>query len=195
MVCVGPPLLAPATQLLELQSVLWVQLAPAFVPPTQSPVGSSSGFVLQNEVPVVVAQWAPVKPHVVPSSMLCPPSVTLPKSTPQFPPEVLLARMLLVTVVAALPLMAPPPKELPLLPENVLLLTVRLPPLSMAPAKLALLPEKVLLLTLIVPTLAMAPLLALGALLPEKVQLLTVRVPLLKIAPPSSGACPLAIVR
>src|SRR5439155_26645260 len=77
MVCVGPPLLAPATQLLELQSVLWVQLAPAFVPPTQSPAGSSSGFVLQNEVPVVVAQLAPVKPHVVPSSMLCPPSVMI----------------------------------------------------------------------------------------------------------------------
>src|SRR5436309_9770892 len=64
MVCVGPPLLAPATQLLELQSVFWVQLAPAFVPPTQSPAGSSSGFVLQNEVPVVVAQLAPVKPHL-----------------------------------------------------------------------------------------------------------------------------------
>src|SRR5438034_11001156 len=52
MVCVGPPLLA-------------------------SPAGSSSGFVLQNEVPVVVAQLAPVKPHVVPSSMLCPPSVMI----------------------------------------------------------------------------------------------------------------------
>jgi len=45
MVCVGPPLLA-------------------------SPAGSSCGFVLQNEVPVVVAQPAPVKPHVVLSSML-----------------------------------------------------------------------------------------------------------------------------
>src|SRR2546425_4031339 len=46
MVCVGPPLLA-------------------------SPPGSSSGFVLQNEVPVGGAQ---LKPHVVLSSMLCPPS-------------------------------------------------------------------------------------------------------------------------
>jgi hypothetical protein len=45
MVCVGPPLLA-------------------------SPAGSSSGGVLQNEVPVVVGQPVPVKPHVVPSSML-----------------------------------------------------------------------------------------------------------------------------
>ena len=44
-VCVGPPL-------------FW------------SPVGSRTGFVLQNEVPVVMAQLAPVKPHVVPSSML-----------------------------------------------------------------------------------------------------------------------------
>src|SRR5438874_12824953 len=86
MVCVGPPLVA-------------------------SPAGSSSGFVLQNEVPVVLAQLAPVKPHVVLSSMLCPPSViAVPAATPQFPPEVLLARMLLASVTA-LPLslkMAPP---------------------------------------------------------------------------------------
>ena len=45
MVCVGPPLLA-------------------------SPAGSSNGFVLQNEVPLVFVQPVPVKPHVVPSSML-----------------------------------------------------------------------------------------------------------------------------
>jgi len=45
MVCVGPPLLA-------------------------SPAGSSSGSVLQNDVPVVVAQFVPLKPHVLESSML-----------------------------------------------------------------------------------------------------------------------------
>src|SRR5215813_5763362 len=45
MVCVGPPLLT-------------------------SPAGSSSGFVLQNDRPVVFEQPVPVKPHVVPSSML-----------------------------------------------------------------------------------------------------------------------------
>src|SRR5450756_2001297 len=48
-VCVGPPL-------------FW------------SPVGSRTGFVLQEEPPVVVVQPVP-KPHVVPSSMLWPPSV------------------------------------------------------------------------------------------------------------------------
>src|SRR5437879_556809 len=95
-VCVGPPLLA-------------------------SPAGSSSGFVLQNEVPVVVAQLVPVKPHVVPSSMLCPPSVKVPR---QLSPEVLLARMLLTTVTVPLSvLMASPAKAL--LPEKVLLVTVR----------------------------------------------------------------------
>ena len=45
MVCVGPPLVA-------------------------SPAGSSSGFVLQNEVPLALVQPLPVKPQVVPSSML-----------------------------------------------------------------------------------------------------------------------------
>src|SRR5262249_36469485 len=45
MVCVGPPLLA-------------------------SPAGSSSALVLQSEVPLVLEHPAPVKPYVVPSSML-----------------------------------------------------------------------------------------------------------------------------
>src|SRR5215510_12901890 len=103
MVCVGPPLLA-------------------------SPAGSSSGLVLQNEVPVVVAQLAPVKPHVVPVSMLCPPSTVSPKSDPQFPPEVLLARMLLVIVRLPLLKMAPP-WSVALLPAKVLLVTVGSRPL------------------------------------------------------------------
>src|SRR5439155_1440156 len=173
MVCVGPPLLAPATQLLELQSVFWVQPVPAFVPPTQSPAGSSSGFVLQNEVPVVVTQLAPVKPHVVPSSMLCPPSVTVPL---QFPPEVLLAMMLLVTVRGATLKMAPPSLAA-LLPEKVLLVTVAVPPpLKMAPPSLAaLLPEKVLLITVRGLLLSMAPPSPSKALLLEKVLLVTVR--------------------
>src|SRR5205807_4392353 len=54
MVCVGPPLFA----------------SPA----------ASCGLLLHNELPLVVAQPVPVKPHVVPSSMLWPPSVTLPRS-------------------------------------------------------------------------------------------------------------------
>ena len=45
MVCVGPPLEA-------------------------SPLGSSSGTVLQNEVPLVSVQPIPVKPHPAWSSML-----------------------------------------------------------------------------------------------------------------------------
>lgn len=69
-VCVGPPLFT-------------------------KPAGSSWGLVLQNELPVVVVQPVPVKPHVVPSSMLWPPSVTAPV---QLPPELLLARMVLVTI-------------------------------------------------------------------------------------------------
>src|SRR5437899_6837005 len=109
MVCVGPPLLA-------------------------SPAGSSSGFVLQNDVPVVLAQLVPLKPQVVASSMLCPPSVkiaVIPAGTPQFPPEVLLASMLFVTVRVPSLLMAPP--RVALLPEKVLLVTVREPGLGMAP--------------------------------------------------------------
>src|SRR5438093_4427722 len=155
MVCVRPPLVA-------------------------SPAGSSSGFVLQNEVPVA-AQPAPVKPHVVPSSMSWPPSVMVPAPTKQLPP-VLLARMLLVTVrvgatvsVARVRETAPP---LPaLLPEKVSLVTVRVPPLSMAPPTvLALLLEKVLLVTPSTPVLfSTAPPLLL-ALLPETVLLATVAV-------------------
>jgi hypothetical protein len=92
MVCVGPPL-------------FW------------GPVGSRKGFLLQNEVPVVQKQPVPVKPHVVPSSMLWPPSMT----PAQLPPEVLLATIVLVTVTG-------PPMAPPLLPEKVLLVTVSVPP-------------------------------------------------------------------
>jgi hypothetical protein len=72
MVSVGPPLFA-------------------------KPAGSSWGLVLQNELPLVVAQLAPMKSHVVPSSMLWPPSVRPPA---QLPPEVLLATMVLLIVPA-----------------------------------------------------------------------------------------------
>src|SRR5207253_51339 len=172
MVCVGPPLFA-------------------------NPAGSSSGFVLQNEVPVVLAQLAPVKPHVVPSSMLCPPSVMVtPTSTLQLPPEGLLATVLLIIVTVAtppetIPLQtappptglptallptAPPPPAAPMLPEKVLSVTVSVPPLMMATSDPPLLPEKVQLVTVIVLTLlVMTP--PLTALLPEKVQLVTVTVP------------------
>src|SRR2546426_4501010 len=102
MVCVGPPLLA-------------------------SPPGSSSGFVLQNEVPVGGAQ---LKPHVVLSSMLCPPSVMVPADR-QLPP-VLWARMLLTIVTAAVRMAPPPP--LARLSEKVLLVTVSLPPFAPPPA-------------------------------------------------------------
>jgi hypothetical protein len=81
MVCVGPPL-------------FW------------SPVRSRAGFVLQNELPVVEVQPVPVKPHVVPSSMLWPPSVMVPE---QFAPEVLLATIVLVTVPVPSLKMPPPP--------------------------------------------------------------------------------------
>ena len=57
-------------------------------PLSANPAGSSMGFVLLREVPM--------KPHVVPSSMLCPPSVMA--SPAQLPPEVLLAMMVLVIV-------------------------------------------------------------------------------------------------
>src|SRR5262245_61895645 len=164
-VCVGPSLLA-------------------------SPAGSSSGFLLQNEVPVGFAQLSPVKPHVVPSSMLLPPEIVTP-SGPQLPPEVVLARMLLVTVVVPrlellMLKMAPrrPPRAL--LPEKVPLITVSVPALlKMAPPPrvapvAALLPEKVLLATVaprrLLVKMAPPPLaLALLALLPEKVLLVTVR--------------------
>jgi hypothetical protein len=100
MVCVGPPL-------------FW------------SPVGSRTGFVLQNEVPVVEVQPVPMKPHVVPSSMLWPPSVTAPA---QLPPAVLLARIVLVTVTVPLALPMPTPTTPALLPEKVLLVAVSVPP-------------------------------------------------------------------
>src|SRR5436190_3347366 len=103
---------------------------------------------------------------------------------PQLPPEVLSARMLLTSVtLAGAPYIAPPPK-VALLPEKVLLVTVRGPPLAMAPpSSLALLPEKVLLVTVRGPPLAMAPPppLPLSA---EKVLLVTIT------EPPSAVASP-----
>ena len=75
IVCVGPPLFC-------------------------SPAGSTTGFMLQNEVPVAGVQPVPVKPHVVPSSMLWPPSAT---PLQQLPPEVLLAMIVLVTVASPKP--------------------------------------------------------------------------------------------
>jgi hypothetical protein len=66
-----------------------------------------------------------LKPQVVPSSMLWPPSVTLPK---QLPPEVLFTTIVLVTVsVPPLLAMAPPPRPPALLPEKVLLVTATVP--------------------------------------------------------------------
>jgi hypothetical protein len=80
------------------------------------PAGSSRGFVLLRE-----------KPHVAPSSMLWPPSVTLPA---QLPPAVLLATMVLVTVsgpglwMSSLEMLPP---KVALLPVKVLLVTVSVP--------------------------------------------------------------------
>src|SRR2546426_2699748 len=106
MVCVGPPLLA-------------------------SPAGSSSGLVLQNEVPLVLEQPVPVKPHVAPSSMLWPPSVTVPPNiTVQLPP-VLSARMLLVTVAEPSLRIAPPAGAG--LPEELRFVMFVVPPLKVAP--------------------------------------------------------------
>src|SRR5439155_2405954 len=113
--------------------------------------------------------------HVVPSSMLCPPSVMItalhapPGQSPlpfpglhcppsfeppvqmpvmQLPPEVLLARMLLVTVRVPVFEMAPPLPGGALLPEKVQLVTVTVPSLKIAPPKFpALLSEKVQLVT------------------------------------------------
>src|SRR5439155_659147 len=78
----------------------------------------------------------------------------IPAGTPQFPPEVLLASMLFVTVRVPSLLMAPP--RVALLPEKVLLVTVREPGLGMAPlGKVALLAGMVQVVT--VPPLEMAP--------------------------------------
>ena len=61
--------------------------------------GPRSGSVLQNELPLPDAQPAPVKPQVVPVSMLCPPSTTpLPH-----PPARGLARMVLATTTCPEP--------------------------------------------------------------------------------------------
>src|SRR5438094_8613855 len=102
---------------------------------------------------------------------------------PQLPPEVLSARMLLTSVtLAGAPYIAPPPK-VALLPEKVLLVTVRGPPLAMAPPpSLALLSAKVLLVTVRVPPLAMAappP----PTLLPVKVLLVTITKPPSELVP------------
>src|SRR2546425_12714469 len=107
--------------------------------------------------------------------------------TLQLPPDVLLARMLLVTVtVSVLPLKMAPPSVAALLLEKVLLVTVRVPSLRMAPlSAAALLLEKVLLVTVSVPPLVLkiAPPVRL-ALLPEKGGLGTAAVaPRLESAP------------
>ena len=54
--------------------------------------------MLQNELPLIVAQPVPVKPHVVPSSMLWPPSVTaLPAQLPPVLTPVLVPALKLVS--------------------------------------------------------------------------------------------------
>ena len=176
MVCVGPPLFA-------------------------KPAGSSWGSVLQNEVLLVLVQPVPEKPHVAPSSMLCPPSVIVPL---QLPPEVLLAMIVLMKVAGP---QMPPPASLALLPEKVLLVTVTVPSwIRMAPPlppqgtpaqepRWALLPEKVLLVTVSVPLrmLRMPP--PSNAVLPEKVLLVTVPVPpSLLIPPPPFALLPVKVL-
>ncbi|HXQ24072.1 MAG TPA: hypothetical protein VN812_20490 [Candidatus Acidoferrales bacterium] len=128
IVCVGPPLFAKFA-------------------------GSNWGLVLQNELPLVLVQPVPVKPHVVPSSMLWPPSVTAP---PQLPPEVLLATIVLVTVTVPEKLSMPPP----LLAEKVLLVIVTVPPklpMPPPPPLPPLLPAKVLLVMVTVPPVLKMP--------------------------------------
>src|SRR2546425_1234260 len=101
MVCVGPPLLA-------------------------SPAGSSSGLVLQNEVPVP-ARVVPVPMAALPESLLrkkvvlvTPPLAPLSTVVPPPPGEELPEKVQLVTVSGKrLPLEIAPP----LLPEKVLLVT------------------------------------------------------------------------
>ncbi len=93
-------------------------------PPLFASPLASCGVVLQNELPLVLVQPVPVKPHVVPSSMLWPPSVIVPA---QLPPEVPLATMVLVTVSVPAFEMPPAPAGALLL-EKVLLMTVTVPP-------------------------------------------------------------------
>src|SRR6266446_3445151 len=106
----------------------------------------------------------------------------------QFPPDVLLVRMLLVTVSILDSLKMAPPPSVALLPEKVLLVTLAVLPVALktatAPAPTAaLLPEKVLLLTVRMPVLPMAP--SSAAKLPLKLLSITARLPpLLKMAPP-----------
>lgn len=63
-------------------------------PLSRGPPGSSLGLVLGSEL------FPAVKPQVVPSSILYPPSASVMGGamTPQLPPEVLPVRMLLLTV-------------------------------------------------------------------------------------------------
>ena len=91
-----------------------VRVGPPLLP---RPAGSNEGLVLTRE-PLAVE-----KPHVEPSSRLWPPSVMTPE---QFPPEVLVAMTVLVTIAVSVPpvlRMAPPETEA-LLPEKVLLVTL-----------------------------------------------------------------------
>ena len=101
-------------------------------------------------------------------------------------------------MVAPPPLKMPPPLLPALLPENVLLITVKVPPLLKIPppSAEALFPEKVLLVTVSVPRLAMPPpFMPLGAVLLMMAQLVIARVPLFKIAPPEPPPLPLSIER
>src|SRR5438445_10103003 len=88
-------------------------------------------------------------PSFVPPTQMPPPGTRL-----QLPPEVLLVTMLLTTVTVP-PL---PTAMAALLPEKVLLVTVRMSKLLMAPPMLALLPEEVLLVKVTVcAVMKMAP--------------------------------------
>ena len=148
-------------------------------PLSWSPAGSSCGFVLLND------PFAVLKPQLVPSSRLWPPSVMAAGAiaTGGAVGDDSVAehgRSVAVADAAA--------AEVALLPEKVLLVTVSVPPvLTMPPpALLALLPEKVLLVTVSVPPSLKMPPPPPPALLPEKVLLVTVSVPpLLKMPPPT----------
>src|ERR1700740_1464566 len=90
-----------------------------------SPFGSSARLVSLTLSPIVspLAAMLFPNPQVPSSEMLEPPLVTGGVPVPaQLPPEVLLAKMLLVTVALPALSMAPPLLEGALLPEKVLVL-------------------------------------------------------------------------
>src|SRR5215469_243545 len=106
------------------------------------------------------------------------------KMPPPLSPPVLPENVLFVSVSLA-PLKMPPPKNNALFPENVLLVTAAVPPgLSMPPPALdALLSKKVVLVIVIIPPLLMMPP-PLFAKFSENVLLRTVSVPKLLMPPP-----------